>query len=86
MKIELDLFGTFRDFETVSRIVVEIADGARVSELRTAVQVYGEQHWPGFHCGLLSRSAFASEAAILRDGESVPSSGRMSLLPPVSGG
>ncbi len=86
MKIELGLFGAFRDFDQTSRIDLELADGARISDLRKAVQAYGEQHWPEFRPGLLSRSAFASEEAVLRDGEAVPASGRMVLLPPVSGG
>lgn len=86
MKIELDLFGAFREFDQTSRIDVEIADGACVSDLRKAVHAYGQQHWPDFRPGLLSRSAFASEVAILRDRELVPTSGRMVLLPPVSGG
>lgn len=86
MKIELHLFGAFREFDRSARINVEIADGARVSELRKAVLAYGERHWLGFRPGLLSRSAFASEAAILRDGELVPANGQMVLLPPVSGG
>lgn len=86
MKIELGLFGAFREFDKTARISLEITDGARVSDLRKVVQAYGEEHWPDFRPGLLLRSAFASEVAILRDGELVPTHGRMALLPPVSGG
>ncbi len=86
MKIELGLFGAFRDFDRTARIDLEVADGARVSDLRKAVQAYGEKHWPDCRPGLLSRSAFASDVAVLRDSELVPASGRMALLPPVSGG
>ena len=86
MKIELGLFGAFRDFDQRSRIDLELAEGARVSDLRQAVQAYGEQHWPDFRPELLSRSAFASEVAILRDSERLPACRQMVLLPPVSGG
>lgn len=86
MRIELGLFGAFRDFDRRSRIDLELADGAVVSDLRQAVQAYGEQHWPDFRPGLLSRSAFASDEAVLRDAEPIPADGRMLLLPPVSGG
>lgn len=86
MKIELRLFGAFREFDGGARIDVEIADGAHVSDLRRAVLAYGEQHWPDFRPGLLLRSAFASDVAILRDGDLVPAKGEMALLPPVSGG
>lgn len=86
MKIELGLFGAFRDFDRTSRIELELPAGARISDLREAVRAYGEQHWPAFRPGLLSHSAFASEEAVLRDGEAVPANGRMALLPPVSGG
>jgi len=86
MRIELRLFGAFRELDSSAQINLEIADGARVSELRKAVLAYGEQHWPEFRAGLLLRSAFASEVAILRDGDLVPVQGQMVLLPPVSGG
>lgn len=86
MKIELELFGAFRDHDRTFRIELELAADARVSDLREAVQDYGEQHWPDFRPGLLSRSVFASDLEILRDGELVPATGRMVLLPPVSGG
>jgi molybdopterin synthase sulfur carrier subunit len=86
VKIELSLFGAFRDYDPSARISLEIADDARVSELRDAVAAYGVAHWPDFRPGLLARSAFASDASVLRDAETLPREGRMAVLPPVSGG
>ena len=86
MKIELSLFGAFRDYSSAAQLNLEVADGARVAELRAALNDHGVQHWPGFKPGLLARSAFASETQMLRDAEAIPADGRMAVLPPVSGG
>lgn len=86
MNVELSLFGAFREYDASASIRLELADDARIADLRLAVQTYGETHWPGFKPGLLARSAFASESAVLRDAEPVPADGKMAVLPPVSGG
>lgn len=86
MKIELSLFGAFREFDARERIELEVPETARVADLRAALQRYGEAQWPAFKPGLLARSAFASETAVLRDAEALPTDGRMAVLPPVSGG
>ena len=86
MKIELSLFGALRDLDPDARIVLELPEGARVADLRTALRVHADAHWPGFGPGLLVKSAFASEQAVLRDSESLPADGRIAVLPPVSGG
>jgi molybdopterin synthase sulfur carrier subunit len=86
MKVEVALFGAFREFDRRARIVVEVPDDARVAHLRQAVRAHGEAHWPGFRPGLLASSAFASREAVLRDREPVPADGSVVLLPPVCGG
>lgn len=86
MKVELSLFGVFRSFDPEARIVLEVDDGARIGDLRRALQRHAEGHWSGFKPSLLSSSAFASEQSVLRDGEAVPANGRLAILPPVSGG
>jgi len=86
MKIELSLFGAFRDYAPDAQVALELDDGARVADLRAALGSYGTQHWPGFNPALLARSAFASETTVLRDDEALPADGRMAVLPPVSGG
>lgn len=86
MKVEVSLFGVFRDHEPAGKVVLELPEGARIAELRAALLEYAQAHWPGFRPGLLQRSAFASETSVLRDNEPVPGDGRMAVLPPVSGG
>jgi molybdopterin synthase sulfur carrier subunit len=86
MKIQLSLFGAFREFEPNGRIELEIADGADIARLRAALDAFARERWPGFRPGLLASSAFASETAILRDHEPVPADGHVAVLPPVNGG
>jgi molybdopterin synthase sulfur carrier subunit len=86
MKIQLGLFGAFREFEPQGHIELEIADGADIAQLRSAFDAFARERWSGFRPGLLASSAFASESAVLRDHEPVPSDGRVAVLPPVSGG
>ena len=86
MKVEVALFGAFRDFDRRARIQVEVPDDASVAQLRQAVRAHGETHWPLFNAGLLASSAFASNEAVLRDREPVPADGNVVLLPPVCGG
>lgn len=86
MKVTLSLFGAFRSLDPGSEVILELADGARVEDLRTALEAYGRTHWPDFKPGLLQRSAFASDIEVLRDADAIPDDGRMAILPPVSGG
>lgn len=86
MRVELALFGAFRQFDPGASVVLEVPDDARVAELRSALAAHAAKHWPGFHPGLLERSAFASEREVLRESEPIPAERRMAVLPPVSGG
>lgn len=86
MKIELKLFGAFRDYDPAPYIVLEVAEGAKVADLRRAVLDYATSRWPAFRPGLLAGSAFASDTEVLRDDAVLPVDGRMAVLPPVSGG
>lgn len=86
MKIELSLFGAFRDYAPSAQVVLDVGEGMQVADLRAALEAYGRAHWPAFNPALLARSAFASETTVLRDGEPLPADGKMAILPPVSGG
>jgi sulfur-carrier protein len=86
MTVTLSLFGAFREFEPTARLSLEVPEGARVADLRAAVDAHGRAHWSGFRPELLRVSAFASEAEILRDGDALPADGQLAVLPPVSGG
>lgn len=86
MKVQVSLFGVFRSFDAGAQVVVDVPDGARVAELRQALEQYGNTHWQGFSPALLRRSAFASETTVLREADPLPADARMAVLPPVSGG
>jgi molybdopterin synthase sulfur carrier subunit len=86
MKIQLSLFGAFREMDAAGAIQLELPDAAAVGDLRAVFDGYARAHWPAYRPGLLQCSAFASEIGILRDHEAIPADGRMAILPPVSGG
>lgn len=86
MEIQLSVFGAFRDFAPDGKVVLHVPDGARVADVRDALSAHALSQWPGFRPGLLASSAFASESAVLRDADPVPTDGRLAVLPPVSGG
>jgi molybdopterin synthase sulfur carrier subunit len=86
MKVQVSLFGAFREFEPVGRIELDVADDADIAQLRAVLDAFAQRHWSGFRPALLASSAFASESAVLRDHERVPADGRVAVLPPVSGG
>ncbi|WP_338064836.1 MoaD/ThiS family protein [Thermomonas paludicola] len=86
MKVELSLFGAFRDCDPTAQVALVLPEGARVADLRAALDAHGRARWPGFNPALLARSAFASETRVLRDAEALPADGKMAVLPPVSGG
>lgn len=82
MTIELLLFGAFRDWFGAPSLEIEIADGARIADLRRLLQA----QWSAREAGLLAASAFASETTVLRDADPLPADAPIALLPPVSGG
>ena len=86
MRVEVALFGAFRQFDPGARIEIDLKDDARVADLRQALADYARANWPGFAPGLLARSAFASERLILRESEPIPAEARLAVLPRVSGG
>ena len=85
MNIELELFGALRGLEADDRLIFEV-HGERVADLRSALVAYAKKHWLNLAPGLLGKCAFATATDVLRDGDLLPADGRMSALPPVSGG
>jgi sulfur-carrier protein len=86
MDVTLSLYGAFRDYQPDPSVVLELADDARVGDLRAALEAHGRRHWSGFRPALLQVSAFASETDVLRDSDPLPADRRLAILPPVSGG
>ena len=86
MNVEIKLFGAFRDYEADARVRLELTPEATVADVRSALASHATVHWPNFRPALLAHSAFASEQAVLREGDPIPADGQMAVLPPVSGG
>lgn len=86
MKIEIGLFGALREYEPGARLELDVPAAGTIADVRAALMQHGRAHWPGFREGLLQRSAFASERAVLREADPVPEDRRLTVLPPVGGG
>lgn len=86
MKVDVSLFGAFRELDPGARVELEVPEAARVADLRAALDAHARAHWPGYRPELLKVSAFASEHAVLRDADPLPPGVPMAVLPPVSGG
>lgn len=86
MKVELSLFGAFRDADPRAMVMLDLPDAATVNDLRDRLVEYAAMRWPGALQSLLRQSAFASEHELLRGNDRLPVDGRMAVLPPVSGG
>ena len=86
MKLQVQLFGPFRDFQPQAFVEVDVADGATVAAAREALAAHAATHWPACKPGLLRSTAFASEHALLRDGDALPADGNIAVIPPVNGG
>ncbi|WP_305805132.1 MoaD/ThiS family protein [Stenotrophomonas sp. YIM B06876] len=86
MHVTVELFGSFSDLSPDRELQLEVVDGACVSDLRSALHGHLQTHFPQFRAGLLRVCVFADSQRILRDPEPLPADGRVSILPPVSGG
>lgn len=86
MRLHVQLFGPFRDFQPQPVLELDVADGANVAAAREALAAHAATHWPACTPGLLRSTAFASEESLLRDGDALPVNGRIAVIPPVNGG
>ncbi len=86
MKLQVQLFGPYRDFQPQPVLELDVADGATVAAARAALAAHAAARWPACAPGLLRSTAFASEHALVRDGDPLPADGRIALIPPVNGG
>ncbi|MCK7593187.1 MoaD/ThiS family protein [Pseudomarimonas salicorniae] len=85
--VTLALHGACRELHPQPSIEVELdAPVATVGDLRRALPGCFPDAPAGKVAALLQASAFASDEALLRDGDPLPGDGRLAILPPVSGG
>lgn len=81
--IQVRLFGAFRSYSQHHRLRMTVNDCATVADLRNALARMLSD--PGA-ARLLAHSAFGTDEQILCPHDSLPESGAIHLLPPVSGG
>ncbi len=86
MKVDVQLYGAFRQCDTSGHLQLEVPEACTVGGLRQALALHLSQHCPDFHSGLLQHSAFADATQILNDTQQLPSHAQLAILPPVSGG
>ena len=86
MKLTVQLFGRFREFNASPEIALDLPGVSTVAEFRAAFDAWAGAHWPGYAPALLKASAIATESTLLRADSPLPADGRLALLPPVSGG
>jgi molybdopterin converting factor small subunit len=86
MKVHITLFGALREADTNGFIELDAPEHCTIAELRELLREHLRQHSPHVSAGLVQRSAFASEDEILHNHRTLPESGRVAVLPPVSGG
>lgn len=86
MRVELALFGAWREMQATPRLMLDVPEPATVASLRAALRQHAQTQWPEFRPGLLAASVFASAQCVLRDDEPLPTDGQVAVLPPVSGG
>ena len=86
MKVSVRFFGAFSTWVTPQPLQLELVNGARVAELRDALDAYLRRHLPELSPALLRCSAFADSARVLAEDEPLPADGQVAVLPPVSGG
>ncbi len=81
MMLRVRMFARARDLAGTDLADVEIADGATVGELRTALA----RRYPRL-ASLLERSALAVNAEFAEAQQTLSATDEIALLPPVSGG
>ncbi len=86
MKVDVQLYGAFRQCDASGHLQLEVPEACTVEVLRQALALHLSQHCPGFHSGLLQHSAFADDTQILNDAQRLSRDAHIAILPPVSGG
>ncbi|WP_158545044.1 MoaD/ThiS family protein [Dyella monticola] len=86
MKVRITLFGALRDADTRGFIELEAPDACTIGTLRDLLRDHLRENAPHISVNLVQRCAFASDDEILHNHRTLPESGQLAILPPVSGG
>lgn len=81
MRVMVKMFAAARDAVGAPEVTVEVAEGATMSDLRTALIASYPQL-----ASLVDRAMFAVNADYANDDDVLPSNGEIACIPPVSGG
>lgn len=81
-QVSIRLYGAFRQAHAESTLTVEVANPAKVADLRQALHAALPSDSAR---ALLKASAFATDTEVLGDDQALPER-ELSILPPVSGG
>jgi sulfur-carrier protein len=81
MRVTIKLFAAARESIGADEVLIELADGSSVADLRRALSM---AH-PGL-APLVERSMFAVNASYAKDLDLIPSGAEVACIPPVSGG
>jgi len=86
-KVTVSVFGAFREWAPGGSVVLELPEGARVSDARREL---ARSLRPGEMDAqleaLIGDSVFADESTTLDDGDVIAPGKRLAVLPPVCGG
>lgn len=86
MKLRIQLFGPFRQFQAEPTLELDCPAATTLADVRVALDAYAHSNWPEYRTSLLRSSAFATASAVLRDDDALPDDGQLAILPPVNGG
>ncbi|GIX34577.1 MAG: hypothetical protein KatS3mg126_0356 [Lysobacteraceae bacterium] len=86
IRIQLELYGACRDLHSQDRVEIDLPEGSTVADLRERLPAAFDRADPQRAAELVRCSAFATDAALLRDADPLPGNGSLAILPPVSGG
>ncbi len=81
MKVKVKMFAAAREAVGAAEVIVELAEPARVSDLRSALEV----EYPQLAI-LLSQALFAIDAEYADASTPIPATAEIACIPPVSGG
>lgn len=81
MRVSVKMFAAARDAVGSPEVSVELAEGARVADLRRELV----KNYPQLSA-LVERTLFAIDAKYANDGDLLPMDGEIACIPPVSGG
>ncbi len=87
IKVEIGLFGAFRQFAGGAPFAFEVPQGTRLGEIRNALRTELVKRHPEFRQQkLMEVSVLADERSILRDDAVLLRDTTLAILPPVGGG